>query len=53
MSMYYDGSGRMRERNRGLLHGLRATGVALKMIAFIGFVASYPVWGRFVPNRAI
>ena len=53
MSQYYDGSGRMRERKLTFLHGLKTTGIVLKIIALLGVVATYPLWGHFIPRRAL
>ena len=52
MALYYDGSGRMRDRKPGFMHGLRTTGVVLKIIALMGMAISLPLWGHFVPNKA-
>ncbi len=52
MFQHYDGSGRMRDRGLGFLHGLRTTGVVLKIVALIGIVVTYPLWGHLIPDRA-
>ena len=53
MSQYYDGFGRMRDRERSVLHGLRTIGIVLKVIALFGFIVTYPLWGRLIPTKAI